>query len=107
MLVLRLRVSKEVVDWFSPVASEIAVVRVRSGIETLVLPAVVLALRPLAYFTQVMRASMLDVLAAGYITAARSRGLSVAGALVRHGHRHGIRNSHQLGTRDGHRHDYS
>ncbi|MGI9449934.1 MAG: ABC transporter permease [Geminicoccaceae bacterium] len=61
-----------------------------SGIETLILPAFVLSLRPLAYFAQVMRASMIDVLNADYITAARSRGLSVIQALVRHGLRNGI-----------------
>ena len=51
----------------------------------IVLPACVLALRPLAYFTRVARASMLDVLNAPYMTAARSRGLSVARSIVDHG----------------------
>ncbi len=60
-----------------------------SGLAYLVLPAVALALRPLGYFTQVTRAAMTDVLAAPYITAARSRGLSFTRTLVRHG----IRNS--------------
>ena len=55
----------------------------------IVLPAVALALRPLGYFTQVTRAAMSDVLAAPYITAARSRGLSFPRTLVRHG----LRNS--------------
>ena len=61
-----------------------------SGIDTLILPAVVLSLRPLAYFAQVMRASMIDVLHADYIMAARSRGLGMIRALVRHGLRNGI-----------------
>ena len=61
-----------------------------SELETLILPAAVLCLRPLAYFSQVMRASMIDVLHANYILAARSRGLGLAGALVRHGLRNGI-----------------
>ena len=61
-----------------------------SGIDTLILPAVVLSLRPLAYFAQVMRASMIDVLHADYIMAARSRGLGMVRALVRHGLRNGI-----------------
>ena len=51
----------------------------------IVMPACVLALRPLAYFTRVARASMLDVLNAPYMTAARSRGLSVAQSIVAHG----------------------
>ena len=51
----------------------------------IVMPACVLALRPLAYFTRVARASMLDVLNAPYMTAARSRGLSVARSIVAHG----------------------
>lgn len=60
------------------------------GFESLVMPALVLALRPLAYFAQVMRASMIDVLEADYIMAARSRGLGMAQTLVRHGLRNGI-----------------
>ena len=56
---------------------------------SLVLPATVLSLRPMAYFTQVTRASMVDVLQAPYITAARSRGLSMRQTVVRHGLRNG------------------
>ncbi|MEJ2030093.1 MAG: ABC transporter permease [Maritimibacter sp.] len=56
---------------------------------SLVLPAAVLSLRPIAYFTQVTRASMMDVLMAPYITAARSRGLSTYQTVVRHGLRNG------------------
>ena len=55
----------------------------------IVMPACVLALRPLAYFTRVTRASMLDVLQAPWMTAARSRGLSVARSVVAHGLRNG------------------
>ncbi len=51
----------------------------------LVMPACVLAFRPLAYFTRVARASMLDVLNAPYMTAARGRGLGVARSIVAHG----------------------
>ena len=53
------------------------------------MPATVLSLRPMAYFTQVTRASMVDVLQAPYITAARSRGLSMRQTVVRHGLRNG------------------
>jgi peptide/nickel transport system permease protein len=57
---------------------------------SVVLPATVLALRPMAYFTRVTRAAMVDVLAAPYITAARSRGLSFPRTLLRHGLRNGM-----------------
>jgi peptide/nickel transport system permease protein len=56
---------------------------------SVVLPASVLALRPLAYLLTVTRASMTTVLAAPYMTASRARGLSRL-ATVR---RHGIRNA--------------
>lgn len=56
---------------------------------SLVLPAMVLSLRPMAYFTQVTRAAMIDVLQAPYITAARSRGLSMRQTVVHHGLRNG------------------
>lgn len=56
----------------------------------LIMPAAVLALRPLAYFTRVTRASMLDVLQAPYIVAARSRGLGLGRTLWRHGLRNGL-----------------
>lgn len=61
-----------------------------SGLAYIILPATALALRPLGYFTQVTRASMSDVLAAPYITAARSRGLSFPRTLLRHGMRNSM-----------------
>jgi peptide/nickel transport system permease protein len=61
-----------------------------SGLAYIILPATALALRPLGYFTQVTRAAMSDVLAAPYITAARSRGLSFPRTLVRHGMRNSM-----------------
>jgi len=61
-----------------------------SGAAYIVMPAIALALRPMGYFTQVSRAAMTEVLAAPYITAARSRGLSFPRTLVRHGLRNGI-----------------
>jgi peptide/nickel transport system permease protein len=54
-----------------------------------ILPAVVLSLRPMAYFTRVTRAAMIDVLQAPYITAARSRGLGLGETVLRHGLRNG------------------
>ena len=57
--------------------------------ESVVLPAMALSLRPTAYFTQITRAAMLDVLEARYITAARARGLSLTQAVMHHGVRNG------------------
>lgn len=54
-----------------------------------ILPAAVLSLRPLAYLLTVTRASMISVLAAPYMTAARARGLSGLDTV----RRHGIRNA--------------
>jgi peptide/nickel transport system permease protein len=61
-----------------------------SGLAFIILPATALALRPLGYFTQVTRAAMSDVLAAPYMTAARSRGLSFPSTLLRHGMRNSM-----------------
>lgn len=52
--------------------------------ESVILPAAVLSLRPLAYLLGVTRASMINVLASPYITAARARGLSQMTTLRRH-----------------------
>ena len=57
---------------------------------SLVMPVLTLALRPMAFFTQVTRASMTDVLAAPYIVAARSRGLNGTQVLLRHGLRNAL-----------------
>ena len=61
-----------------------------AGAAYIVMPALALALRPMGYFTQVSRAAMTEVLAAPYITAARSRGLSFPRTLVRHGLRNSL-----------------
>lgn len=55
----------------------------------MILPAMTLALRPIAYFTQMTRAAMIDVLSAPYITSARARGLTMFQTILRHG----LRNS--------------
>ncbi|WP_342359312.1 ABC transporter permease [Terrarubrum flagellatum] len=60
-----------------------------AGPSSVILPAFVLALRPMAYFTRVTRAAMIDVLAAPYITAALSRGLTMNQTVVHHGLRNG------------------
>ena len=51
---------------------------------SVILPAAVLSLRPLAYLLGVTRASMMTVLSSPYITAARARGLSQISTLRRH-----------------------
>lgn len=56
---------------------------------SVVLPAMALSFRPMAYFTRVTRAAMLDVMQAPYITAARSRGLGLGRTVLRHGLRNG------------------
>lgn len=56
-----------------------------AGPQSVVLPALVLSLRPLAYLLGVTRASMISVLAAPYMVASRARGLSQGSTLRRHG----------------------
>jgi len=52
--------------------------------QQILIPAVILALRPLALLTRVMRASSLEVLSTDYIRAARARGLLSRDVLFRH-----------------------
>jgi peptide/nickel transport system permease protein len=61
-----------------------------NGPASMVLPCLTLALRPMSYFTQVTRASMIDVLAAPHMTAARARGLPFGVAMLRHGVRNAL-----------------
>lgn len=61
-----------------------------TGPASMVLPALTLSLRPMSYFTQVTRASMVDVLESPHLTAARSRGLSFAESMLKHGLRNGL-----------------
>ncbi len=82
--------------WFAPVSILFFVLWLGvlqsagwTGWESVVLPALALSLRPTAYFTQVTRAAMLDVLEAPYITAARARGLSLNQSVMYHGVRNG------------------
>ena len=82
--------------WFAPVSVLFFVLWIGilqsagwTSWESVILPAMALSLRPTAYFTQVTRASMMDVLEAPYITAARARGLSLNRAVMRHGIRNG------------------
>ena len=52
--------------------------------QQILIPAVILALRPLALLTRVMRASSIEVLSTDYIRAARARGLLSRDVLFRH-----------------------
>jgi peptide/nickel transport system permease protein len=61
-----------------------------TGPASMVLPCITLALRPMSYFTQVTRASMIDVLEAPHMTAARARGLPFGVAMLKHGVRNAI-----------------
>lgn len=61
-----------------------------TGPASMVLPCLTLALRPMSYFTQVTRASMVDVLQAPHMVAARARGLPYGVAMVRHGIRNAL-----------------
>lgn len=61
-----------------------------TGPASMILPALTLSLRPMSYFTQVTRASMVDVLESPHLTAARSRGLSFAESMLKHGLRNGL-----------------
>lgn len=61
-----------------------------SGPAWMVLPCVTLALRPISYFTQITRASMVEVLESPYIVGARARGLGRYRTIVRHGIRNAL-----------------
>lgn len=60
-----------------------------TGPSSMILPCLTLALRPMSYFTQVTRASMVEVLESPHITASRARGLTFPETMIRHG----VRNS--------------
>lgn len=82
--------------WLAPVVILVFALYLRwlpsagwQGPSSVLMPAFVLSLRPMAYFTRVTRAAMIDVLQAPYITAALSRGLSMNQTVMRHGLRNG------------------
>jgi peptide/nickel transport system permease protein len=83
--------------WLAPVLILVFALRLGAlpsagwrGPESMVLPCLTLALRPMSYFTQVTRASMIEVLESPHITAARARGLSFGATMVRHGVRNAL-----------------
>ena len=55
-----------------------------------IMPVITLALRPIAYFTRLTRAAMLEVLNRDYIRAARARGLTNAQTIWRHALRNAL-----------------
>ncbi|MFN8365835.1 MAG: ABC transporter permease [Candidatus Kapaibacterium sp.] len=67
-----------VLPWF-PVAGYIT-----RGIAYLVLPAVVLGIRPLSIIARVTRSSMLDVLGQDYVRTAKAKGLTQSTVIIRH-----------------------
>ena len=58
--------------------------------KNLILPAIVLGLRPMAIIVQLMRSSMLDVLSQDYIRTARAKGLSARSIILRHAVRNAL-----------------
>ncbi len=57
----------------------------RGGLDTLVLPAVALAVGPLAVMSRLLRSSLLEVFTEDYMRTARAKGLSSVQAVARHG----------------------
>jgi peptide/nickel transport system permease protein len=53
-------------------------------LKNLILPALTLAIRPLAIITELTRSSMLDVMTQDYIRTARAKGLSLYHIIIRH-----------------------
>ena len=83
--------------WIAPMATLVFSVHLQwlpsagwIGPEHVILPAFALALRPMAYFTRVTRAAMIDVLQAPYIIASLSRGLGMGRTILRHGIRNAM-----------------
>lgn len=83
--------------WLAPVLVLVFALRLGAlpsagwrGPESMVLPCLTLALRPMSYFTHVTRASMIEVLEAPHITAARARGLTFGATMLRHGLRNAL-----------------
>lgn len=82
--------------WFAPMAVLVFALYLGilpsagwQGPSSVILPALALSLRPMAYFTRVTRAAMIDVFQAPYITASLSRGLTMTQTVMRHGLRNG------------------
>jgi ABC-type dipeptide/oligopeptide/nickel transport system permease component len=59
----------------------------RQGWESLIMPAIVVAITPAAVISRLLRASLLEVFTEDYIRTARSKGLGSLGVVLRHGMR--------------------
>src|ERR1043166_3475844 len=60
------------------------------GLAYLVLPALTLGMRSIAFLARMTRAAMLDVLSSDFVRTARAKGLSEAGVILRHGFRNAL-----------------
>ncbi|HVH67836.1 MAG TPA: ABC transporter permease [Gemmatimonadales bacterium] len=60
------------------------------GLVYLVLPALTLGMRSIAFLARMTRAAMLDVLASDFVRTARAKGLSDATVILRHGFRNAL-----------------
>jgi ABC-type dipeptide/oligopeptide/nickel transport system permease component len=60
------------------------------GLAYLVLPAVTLGMRSIAFLARMTRAAMLDVLSSDFIRTARAKGLNSAAVILRHGFRNAL-----------------
>src|SRR5436305_3736830 len=68
--------------WFPPSGS--------GGFAYLVLPALTLGMRSIAFLARMTRAAMLDVLSSDFVRTARAKGLSEAAVILRHGFRNAL-----------------
>jgi peptide/nickel transport system permease protein len=59
----------------------------RQGWESLIMPAIVVAITPAAVISRLLRASLLEVFTEDYIRTARSKGLGSLGVVLKHGMR--------------------
>lgn len=83
--------------WFAPVLMLIFALKLRwlpsagwRGPLYIIMPALTLALRPIAYFTRMTRETMIEVMQKDYIRAVRARGLNELQIIWRHGLRNSL-----------------
>jgi len=60
------------------------------GIEYLIMPMMMLAIRPISVIARVTRSSMLDVLSSDYVRTAKAKGVSMRGVIYRHALRNAL-----------------
>jgi peptide/nickel transport system permease protein len=83
--------------WFAPVLMLVFALKLRwlpsagwRGPLYIIMPALTLALRPIAYFTRMTRETMIEVMQKDYIRAVRARGLNEMQIIWRHGLRNSL-----------------